>query len=122
MEKLMGMGTIISPMITNLNTNNEPAPTPLAFVKHDNGKLRWDLLPWAATEEVVEVLTFGANKYTPNNWRKAEDTTRFLAAAMRHIAAFAMGQKRDPETGIHHLAHAVCNLIFIIEWEKDHNV
>lgn len=92
------------------------------FVKHDSGKLLWNLLPWKATEETVEVLTFGAKKYAPNNWRNAEDTQRFLAAAMRHIAAFAMGQKRDPETGIHHLAHAICNMMFIIEWENDHNV
>lgn len=107
--------------LTEEQVNKILEPTP-AFVKHDSGKLRWDLLPWYVTEEVVEVLTYGATKYTPNNWRNAGDTLRFLAAAMRHISAYAMGQKRDPETGIHHLAHAICNLMFIVEWEKDHNV
>lgn len=109
-------------LFTGSSEMPEEAPATPAFVKHDSGKLLWDLLPWHATEEVVEVLTYGARKYTPNNWRNAEGTSRFFAAAMRHIVSYITGQKRDPETGIHHLAHAICNLMFIIEWERDHNV
>ena len=33
--------------------------------KHDEDKPRWDLLPFAAAEAVVGVLTFGAQKYAP---------------------------------------------------------
>lgn len=37
--------------------------------KFDNGKLRYDLLPFASIDEVVKVLTFGAEKYVDNNWQ-----------------------------------------------------
>ena len=39
-------------------------------MKHDENKARWDLLPMGATSEIVDVLTYGAKKYAPDNWRK----------------------------------------------------
>ena len=89
-------------------------------VKYDNDKLRWDLLPMAPVEEVVKVLTYGAKKYDDENWRKVDNQrSRYYAAAMRHIVAWWQGEKRDPERGYHHLAHAICCLIFLIEGEHD---
>ena len=89
-----------------------------AFTKHDSGKLRFDLLPVDAVEQVVRVLTYGAVKYTPNNWRKVDDLARYHAAALRHIFAWAKGEKTDPESGLPHLAHAACCLLFIVELDK----
>jgi hypothetical protein len=87
--------------------------------KADDGKARWDLLPWRGLAEVVEVLTFGAQKYGPENWLTVEGWRwRYHAAALRHIAAWAMGEARDQESGRHHLAHAICCLLFILEMEK----
>lgn len=84
--------------------------------KHDQGKPQWNLLPWVALAEVVEVLTFGAVKYAPENWRHVADPiNRYSAAALRHISAFMRGEERDPETGLHHLAHATCCLLFLLE-------
>ncbi len=37
--------------------------------KHDTEKARWDLLPMDAVSPVVDVLTFGAKKYAPDNWK-----------------------------------------------------
>lgn len=88
------------------------------FVKHDHGKLRWSLLPWYATRTVVNVLTFGALKYAPHNWKNAKDTERFFNAAVRHIESYITGERYDLESGIHHLSHAICNLMFIIEIEE----
>ena len=34
------------------------------FRKYDQGKLRYDLMPAKVLEQVVDVLTYGANKYT----------------------------------------------------------
>jgi len=39
-------------------------------MKHDDGKLMWDLLPLDAVEQIVEIMTYGAKKYAPNNWQK----------------------------------------------------
>lgn len=82
--------------------------------KHDADKLRWDLLPIDAVEDIVRVLTFGAKKYSPNNWKKVSDPeNRYYAAAMRHLAEYRKGNPIDSETGLPHLAHAGCCLLFL---------
>lgn len=87
--------------------------------KHDHDKLRYDLLPPEALESIVAVLTFGAKKYAPENWRLVENWSgRYFAAAQRHIWAYKKGESVDPETGIHHLAHAATNLVFLLELEQ----
>ena len=45
---------------------------------------------------------------------------RPLAAAMRHIMAFNDGEDKDPESGLSHLAHAACCIMFLLEFEKTH--
>ncbi len=86
--------------------------------KHDAEKLRYDLLPWEALDEVVDVLTFGARKYAPENWRLVpEPRRRYVAAALRHITASMRGEKFDEQSKLSHLAHAVCSLMFALELE-----
>lgn len=85
------------------------------FMKFDQGKPRYDLIPPAFIESVANVLTFGANKYEPNGWRKCEDLGRYEAAMMRHFEAYRKGEKLDSETGLPHIAHAITNLLFILE-------
>ena len=87
-------------------------------VKYDQNKLRYDLVCPLAQEEFVRVLTFGANKYAPDNWKKV-DTFRYIAALGRHINAWRKGEKNDKETNIHHLAHAMCNIMFLLSRELE---
>lgn len=95
----------------------------MTFVKNDQEKRRMDLLPVRAIELVADVLTFGARKYAPDNWRKVDDTKRYYAAALRHIFASMRGERNDPETGISHMAHAACCVLFILDLEKpDHDI
>jgi len=87
--------------------------------KYDQDKPQWDLLPWEPVAEVVAVLTLGAKKYSPDNWLKVPDhRRRYFAAALRHIMAWWCGQKNDAETGLHHLAHAICCLLFLMGRER----
>jgi hypothetical protein len=85
-------------------------------VKFDQGKPRWDLLPIREVEQVVKVLTAGAGKYADDNWQLvvADNPGRCIAAAYRHLAAWRQGEILDPETGLSHLAHAACNLFFLL--------
>ena len=88
-------------------------------VKYDAGKLRWELLPIAPIQAVVGVLQYGSLKYADENWRKVTPfRSRYFAAALRHIFAWWQGEKIDPESGYHHLAHAICCLIFLMEGEN----
>ena len=85
-------------------------------VKHDLGKNPLDLLPFGALEDVGRVLEFGARKYSAWNWSKGMMYSRLIAAALRHIFSFAKGEDKDPETGISHIAHALCCLLFLQEY------
>lgn len=87
-------------------------------VKHDQEKIRYDLFPPEAYDQVCKVLTFGAKKYAAHNWTKGFQWSRLLGAALRHIFSWARGEDKDPETGLSHLAHAVCCLIFLIWHER----
>jgi len=88
--------------------------------KHDTGKARWDLLPYESVEYIVDVLTFGAEKYAPDNWKKVPDPmNRYFAAAMRHLVAHRKGEQLDPESCRSHLAHAACCLLFMLHFEDD---
>lgn len=71
---------------------------------------------WSAYIEIARVLDFGAKKYARDNWRKGGGLTqcRVIAAALRHIAAYREGEELDPETGLSHLAHAACELLFAL--------
>lgn len=83
--------------------------------KDDTEKLRWDLLPTAPVRVIVQVLTFGAQKYAPDNWKKVPDPRRrYYAALLRHVISWWEGERLDAETGLHHLGHAGCCLLFLL--------
>jgi len=84
--------------------------------KFDGGKLQYGLLPPLALKATVEILTFGAEKYEPDNWKNVPDSKRrYFDAMQRHLWAWKEGEQNDPETGKNHLAHAMCCLMFLYE-------
>jgi len=110
-----------------VNTANIPKETMDAIqkqfgtaLKFDTDKLPLHLLSTEAMNQTAAVLKFGAQKYAEHNWRKGFAWSRPLAAAMRHITAFNDGEDRDPESGLSHLAHAACCIMFLLEFEKTH--
>ena len=88
--------------------------------KFDGGKLQYGLLPPLALRETVEVLTFGAEKYEPDNWRRVPDgPRRYFDAAQRHLWAYKSGEMYDQETGVSHLAHALCCIMFMLDLDEE---
>jgi hypothetical protein len=88
-------------------------------IKNDSEKPQMALLPFDSLEEVARVLTFGARKYSPDNWRKVpEGLERYESAMLRHLAAYHRGEAVDQESGLSHLAHAACCILFMIYFEK----
>jgi hypothetical protein len=84
--------------------------------KFDDGKLEYGLLPPLALKATVDVLTFGAQKYERDNWKFVDDSKRrYFDALQRHLWAWKEGEENDPESGKHHLAHAMCCLMFLYE-------
>lgn len=81
-------------------------------LKFDTDKPRLELLDRAWLEQVASVLGFGAKKYAAHNWRKGLQQSRLIGAALRHLHAHNSGEDLDPESGLPHLAHASCCLMF----------
>lgn len=83
------------------------------FVKYDEDKPDWRLLPPEVMEGIVMVLMHGAKKYDTFNWKKGTDWHRYYNAALRHLTAFWIGEDIDPDSELHHLDHALCCLVFL---------
>lgn len=86
--------------------------------KADKGKLLFSCLTRdlaGPLRAVAAVLTYGAQKYAKNSWQSVPDAEgRYEDALDRHLNAWKMGEKFDPESGLHHLAHAACNALFLL--------
>ena len=96
-----------------------PAPKP-DVQKYDAGKPPMGLLSTKALVKIAEVLAFGAQKYSSHQWRSGIEWQRLLDAALRHLLAFNDGQDIDEETGLSHLAHLGCCVMFLLEFEDTH--
>lgn len=88
--------------------------------KNDQSKPPLAMLPTKALVKIARVLEFGAAKYGRDNWRGGMDWTRMLDASLRHITAYMEGEDCDPETGLSHIAHAACCLLFLLDYEDTH--
>lgn len=93
-------------------------------VKKDEEKLMWNLLPIEEVEDIVKVLTYGAFKYKPDNWKYVSPPLdRYYAALLRHLIAWRKGEEIDSESGLSHLSHAATCCLFLM-WHmknKDFN-
>ncbi len=100
---------------------NDPAspgcPHGTTGIKHDQGKPRMELFDAHALEQLALVLTFGAQKYQAHNWRKGLRKGRLIGAALRHLFAYLRGEDRDAESGLSHVAHAMCCCMFLLGLE-----
>lgn len=98
--------------------------------KVDAGKLRAGLVLGdfaRALTAVVEVGTFGANKYTAHGWIEVPNgLARYEDAKLRHMLKRNLGEERDPDSGLLHLAHEAWNVLatldlYLREQEKGNN-
>ena len=101
---------------TTVDTENK---APELGRKFDAGKLDYTLVPFEGLEEIIKVLMFGAQKYDRHNWKHVDSAPqRYTAAAFRHLAAHTRGETTDHETGLSHLAHAGCCVLFLLALEQ----
>jgi hypothetical protein len=102
-------------------TKSDPSKVTKIAVRDDSGKTNWSLMPFEALEEINKVLEFGATKYAANNWQEGTGFkySRVLNSLLRHTFAFMRGEDKDPESGLSHMAHAGCNVLFILYYLKN---
>jgi hypothetical protein len=86
-------------------------------VKHDQGKMRYDLIPVLPLLELAKVYTIGAKKYDDNNWRKGMNFGRIIAALQRHLEKWKVGWREDATDGQHHLSSVMWCAATLIQFE-----
>lgn len=81
--------------------------------RHNSGKLQWSLVDFEALKPMVQVLEYGANKYSADNWAKGLPTREVCESLLRHITAYLAGQDNDPESELPEVGHILCNAMFL---------
>lgn len=81
-------------------------------LRYNDGKLKWSYVHFGALEPMVRVLMFGAQKYEPFNWQKGLKKDEILESMQRHLAKLMDGEQNDPESGLNHIGHIMCNAMF----------
>jgi hypothetical protein len=86
--------------------------------RFNDDKPDFSLIPLVTMEDEARVWMYGKNKYAAWNWAKGMAWSVPLACLMRHMAAWQRGEEVDAESGLPHLAHAMCNLRMLTLYAK----
>ena len=86
--------------------------------KHDEGKYKPSLVSKDIIKGIAEVRQYGIEKYgDPDNW-KTVGSQRYIDALLRHVIEYASGKENDEESNLSHLAHAACNIMFLMYFDS----
>ena len=102
----------------SVSTNDTTQNINGSAMRFNRGKTRWSLVDFDALEDMVDVLDFGAKKYSDNNWKKGLKTTEIFESIMRHLTAYMRGEDLDSESGLPHTGHILCNAMFLSYMQK----
>lgn len=86
--------------------------------RYNDNKPDMALIPLCTLEDEARVWAYGKRKYASWNWAKGMDWSIPMACLMRHLAAWQRGEECDHESGLPHLAHAMCNLRMLTLYAK----
>lgn len=86
--------------------------------RYNGGKPDFSLIPLSTLEDEARVWMYGKQKYAAWNWAKGMAWSVPLACALRHLAAWQRGEDVDPESGLPHLAHVMCNIRMLTLYTK----
>ena len=81
--------------------------------RYNDGKPALSLVPLSSLEDCARVFDYGRKKYAAWNWAKGMEWSIPYECLLRHMAAWFNGEDNDPESGLPHLGHAMCNLVML---------
>lgn len=81
-------------------------------------KTMFQLLDPEFIEGMADILTMGALKYSPDNWKKV-DRIEYERATYHHWNEYLKGNKLDDESGKSHLYHLACNVMFLNWFDRN---
>lgn len=100
--------------IGNVNSNERGSGA-----RFNTGKTPYALIPLGTLKPAADVFGYGAKKYAAWNWAKGMAWSVPYECALRHLEAWYRGEELDPESGLPHLGHVMCNLIMLTHY-ADH--
>ncbi len=106
-------------VITQGQSPHSIGPLSTGAKKFDTDKPDTAIFPPLSFIGISRVLGMGKRKYGSHNWRGGIEYSRLLGAALRHIFAYLGGEDVDPESGLSHIHHAACNLVFLGEFIEE---
>jgi hypothetical protein len=71
----------------------------------------------ASLMELAKVAGYGTNKYDRLNYLKGYNWSLSYDAMQRHLLTFWDGESIDPESGLHHLAHAAWHCLTLMSFD-----
>lgn len=87
--------------------------------RYNDGKPDLSLVPMWTLEDTARVWSYGKQKYAAWNWAKGMPWSVPLACAMRHLSAIQKGELVDPESGLPHSAHVICNMQMLAHYMQN---
>ena len=94
--------------------------TLLALARFQEGGTAADLLDaitliFPEWKECAAVFDYGRKKYAEWNWAKGMNWSIPIACAARHLIFGLMaGEELDPESGLPHRGHFLCNIVMLL--------
>jgi hypothetical protein len=83
----------------------------------NSGKIQLHLVPFHLLCGTAKVFMHGALKYAPWNWAKGGKWSTAFDCLLRHLFKWWFCREEcDRESGLHHLDHAMCNLLILIHY------
>jgi len=79
---------------------------------------RLELIPQQALLELARVYGHGAQKYTDYNYIRGYKWSLSVAALQRHLAAWLLGENKDQESGLSHLAHVAWHAFTLMTYQR----
>ena len=90
-------------------------------MKDSKGKTKLSLVPYYGMVAVAKVREYGVKKYgDPDGWKEVSPM-EFIDAALRHIGKYLAESDYDEESGLHHISHAACNLMFVADMMQNNH-
>lgn len=79
------------------------------------------MLDFTSINETGKILAHGAEKYGEHNWKGVGNLGRYWGALGRHIEAMDLegNESLDDDSGLRHAAHALTNIMFLLDLDPD---
>lgn len=80
-------------------------------------------LPAVAILHGSRAMMDGARKYNSYNWRDNKvQATVYLDACERHLMSWREREEKAPDSGVHHLGHAIACLAILLDAQETGNL